>query len=107
MDDLISRQAAIDALGERPYVWTETEYELGQANQWDSDVAAIKALPSAQPERKKGKWIEATADGIVTFDKNAYAQCSVCEKKEFLGWRKNFCPHCGSDMRCTKLGKGE
>ena len=49
MDDLISRQAAIDALGERPLAWVESEYELGLQNQWESDVDAIRNLPSAQP----------------------------------------------------------
>ena len=48
--DCISRQAAIDALGERPDVWTESDYERGCANQWDYDVAAIKSVPSAQPQ---------------------------------------------------------
>ena len=52
--DTISRQAAIDALGEKPLAWTEGEYELGLQNQWQSDVDALKALPSAQPEPK---WI--------------------------------------------------
>ena len=48
MDDLISRQAAIDALGDKPLAWTEGEYELGLQQQWEADVNAIKALPSAQ-----------------------------------------------------------
>lgn len=50
MDDLISRQAAIDALGEKPLAWTEGEYELGLQNQWQSDVDALNDLPSAQLE---------------------------------------------------------
>ena len=50
MDDLISRQAAIDALGEKPLAWTEGEYELGLQNQWQSDVDALNGLPSAQPD---------------------------------------------------------
>ena len=50
MSDLISRQAAIDALGEKPLAWTEGEYELGLQNQWQSDVDALNDLPSAQPE---------------------------------------------------------
>ena len=50
--DLISRQDAIDALGEKPLAWTEGEYELGLQQQWEADVNALKALPSAQPERK-------------------------------------------------------
>ena len=52
MGDLIDRQAAIDALGEKPLAWTEGEYELGLQNQWQSDVDALNGLPSAQPERK-------------------------------------------------------
>ena len=50
MDDLISRQAAVDALGEKPLAWTEGEYELGLQQQWEADVNAIKAMPSAQSE---------------------------------------------------------
>lgn len=49
-DDLISRQAAIDALGEKPLAWTEGEYELGLQNQWQSDVDALNDLPAAQPD---------------------------------------------------------
>ena len=49
-DDTISRQAAIDALGEEPLVWHEDDAgEVAERNQWRRDVAAIKALPSAQP----------------------------------------------------------
>ena len=51
MDDMISRQAAINALGEEPPVWYDGEDEIAERNQWRRDVAAIKALPSAQPER--------------------------------------------------------
>ena len=52
MVDYISRQAAIDALGEKPLAWTEGEYELGLQNQWQSDVDALNGLPSAQPEQR-------------------------------------------------------
>ena len=54
MSDLISRQAAIDALGERPMVWVESDYELGARNQYDADVLALETVPSAQPEQR---WI--------------------------------------------------
>ena len=50
MSDLIDRQAAIDALGEKPLAWTVGEYELGLQNQWQSDVDTLKDLPSAQPD---------------------------------------------------------
>ena len=51
MQDLISRQAVIEALGEEPEVWTDSDAEIAERNQWRMDVAAIKAVPSAQQER--------------------------------------------------------
>ena len=54
MDDLISRQAAINALGEEPEVWEDPytlsdEYTLGRRNQWREDKEAIINLSAAQP----------------------------------------------------------
>ena len=47
--DLISRQAAIEALGEEPEVWNDTDEEIATRNQWQADVTAIEAVPSAEP----------------------------------------------------------
>jgi hypothetical protein len=55
MDDLISRQDAIDALGEKPLAWTEGEYELGLQNQWEHDVNVIKALPPVASKESEDK----------------------------------------------------
>lgn len=74
-EDCISRQAAIDALGEKPLAWTEGEYELGLQNQWQSDVDALKALPSAQPVL--------TCDGcrhVGTYDTDF--PCNGCVRRE-------------------------
>lgn len=67
MSDLISRQAAIEALGERPIVWTDDDqYTLGERNQYDIDRLAIGTLPSArqwipiserQPEETNLYWV--------------------------------------------------
>ena len=46
----ITKQAAIDALGDMVMNWTDSEYELGQLNQWKADRKAIIDLPSAQPQ---------------------------------------------------------
>lgn len=54
--DLISRQAALDALGDEPMVWTDSDYEIGQRNQWNSDKLAVETVPSAQ---QKGDITEA------------------------------------------------
>lgn len=54
----------------------------------------LKNLPSAQPERKKGKWVD---------NKNiAFPQCSICgmwiDVLQQSG-KMNYCPNCGADMR--------
>ena len=75
MDDLISRQAAIDATWEEPSytdpinVLTEVRDRIkrlpsAQPRQtceyWDSESNFCALYrPHAQPERKKGKWIDA------------------------------------------------
>ena len=56
-DRLISLKAAIDALGEEPMVWTDSDYEIAQRNQWRMDKLAIETLPSAQPEGIPLEWI--------------------------------------------------
>ena len=96
--DCISRQAAIDALGERPMVWVESDYELGARNQYDADVCALETVPSAQPMRKKGTWISADAIfGGVPF---YCSECGENTRDTVMGKpRWNFCPNCGADMR--------
>lgn len=86
MSDLISRQAAIDAIGE--------------VHPLDYNAQAIKtrieSLPSAQTMRKKGRWKRRLVDSGF----NADWHCSEC------GWETaieehgyNYCPNCGADMR--------
>ena len=73
MSDLISRQAAIDALGERPMVWVGSDYELGARNQYDADVLALETVPSAQPEPAIPlQWIEAQIEWLKSLD-NAFS----------------------------------
>ena len=93
MDDLISRQAAIDALGEEPEVWTgKDEYAQGLNNQWHYDVNALKAVPSAQPEpsqiaRDIATIIENEQDMRV-IARNEIIRCKDCKhnpKHEWFG----------------------
>ena len=91
MNDSISRQAAVDALCDncgnpKPVC---AHYPCNQ-------YLAIEALPPAQTERKKGKWLE-SQDPI-----NVTGTCSCC------GWDAllyetdvagmPYCPNCGAAM---------
>lgn len=85
MSDLISRQAAIDAINRLDIpedmcvfeILSHIELELG-------------TLPSAQPERIRGRWIEKPhVHGV--------AYCSLCDYELHTN-DTNFCPNCGAKM---------
>lgn len=92
MNDLISRQAAIDALGE------VEKYDEDIPNRADGvrdAIITIDGLPSAQPERKKGMWI------------NNIHNIPICNQCGYMTPYDraiddyeygNFCPNCGADM---------
>ena len=94
MDDLISRQQAIDEI---------TEYGFG--NTIYMSVAELKRrieqLPSAQPERKTGRWIPDNTDYYRT-----KFICSACGESEEVpttgfgyGTMWDYCPMCGAKMK--------
>ena len=56
MNELIRKQDALDALGERPPVWTGSDYELGQRNQYDLDRLHLELVPTAEPEIHFDEW---------------------------------------------------
>lgn len=77
MDDLISRQAAIEAIKTSRYLVDAME--------------KIIRLPSAQPEPKTGKWVD---------DPSGY-KCSECGgylEIDCGDMNMNFCPNCGRKM---------
>ena len=96
MQDLISRQAAIDAI--------RGEIEI---NGYSHVVDVLEQLPSAQPEWKTGKWIE-RKHGYWSFvndkgERDGWIPSYECSECRSGGWRNpevmNFCPSCGADMR--------
>ena len=86
MDDLIERQAAID-LAKDLCVPTK-DGSIYRHRCVDPD--AIRELPSAQPERKKGKWLAIGNSGLAT------CKCGHITDRYSV---YNFCPNCGADMR--------
>ena len=102
MSDLIDRQKALDAIQQRA-----DRVDSVYSAFWEGLIIAqdiVKNLPSAEPERKKGTWIE-YPDCLKYEDAYSDDQiaCSACHHvfsildnctEEF-----NFCPNCGADMR--------
>lgn len=105
MSDLISREDAIDYFVTNIGVVDEDGYAVDDYDErvkiWTERFSGI---PSAEPERKKGKWIEYPDclgyEGAYSDDHIVCSECghvfSICDNctEEF-----DFCPHCGSDMR--------
>ena len=81
-DDLISRAEAIDAMSESLKRVFPEHRQIAEK--------CLKALPSAQPQRKKGHWIR-VGDGYTD-----YFRCSECG--ELSDYEGNFCSDCGCDM---------
>ena len=107
MNDLISRQAAIDALNECRERTERSEEFAGLK----IAVGVMRALPSAQPERKKGKWIKkmriTKTKEYVSYDPEWY--CANCKTKyePYMARNVNFCYVCGTDMRGEQDGESK
>jgi hypothetical protein len=81
MTDLISRQAAIDALGDSHF------------KNYGNAILVIKDLPSAEPV-KNGKWVFNPSDAFEAMF--AKPKCSECGFESADGG--NYCPNCGARM---------
>ena len=91
-EDAVSRADVIDMLEMYPF----TEY-----SEYEAAREVVKRLPSAQPERKNGKWLP---------DNNSVYEmrfvCSECKESQVvptIGFTKykpiwDFCPNCGARM---------
>jgi hypothetical protein len=98
-DDVISRQAAIDAV----------DVDNLHRGIVEALQNIISELPSAEPKRRKGRWQITDA-----YPHNVY--CSECHvkfaQKHWAVWEdgslpRNFCPNCGAEMTEVENEKGE
>ena len=100
MSDTISRQAAIDAMEQVKEQYFDRRVIIGKMQN------VVSNLPSAQPERKRGRWIYGE-DNPGTGRDGWF--CSECEHFEMWDYSvdmksaelnlPNYCPNCGADMR--------
>lgn len=92
MNDLIDREKAIDVISKLPVKIDNLGYT------WMISIDVLKQIdniPSVEPKRKMGKWIE---------DETGYGYwtCSVCgfvTEASVANILYHYCPNCGSDMR--------
>lgn len=107
MSDLIDRNDAVEAIELKKFYITAYTYRgsnngyfsegnpLKQYNMGlDDAIKAINNLPSAEPERKKGKWLRRK-------DEDCW-ECSEChavlENSDIRNHNFYYCYHCGADM---------
>lgn len=112
--DTISRRDAMDALWKALYEYedkTEKQFQESEdldvgdwilhrifvQNMSDIDRQTILNLPSTQPERQKGEWIDYTEDG--------YVECPFCHSATNCDGNKDelhFCFSCGAKLYKAK-----
>lgn len=91
-EDTIYRQQAIDAFEKElsaKYNRNFREHAIG----FVGVKRILENLPSAQPERKKGKWTKLYDDSF---------NCQLCGHTFMVIQGEssmNYCPNCGADMR--------
>ena len=108
MNDLISREAAVELLREKAREYTVSKFATSEHCRLARSVALeaateIAAMPGVEPVRH-GKWI-----------KRGYAcgetewECSACGETEWrasASWMK-FCMYCGAKMDEEVSGNGQ
>lgn len=111
MSDTISRKWLIEAVEEaveEGWIRLDTQEDHNRIIHLVRDMA-----PSAQPERKTGRWIE--RDSGIEDKENGFETVIVCSCCDFPATtfyssdcksrtqiRTDFCPNCGADMRDDK-----
>jgi len=96
MCDLISRQWLMECVNEG-WVKFDTEKDENRFIHLVRDIA-----PSAQPERKMGKWMVSYLEHEAMGIRPKLLYCSEC--CQCMAYSTNFCPNCGADMRGEQDG---
>lgn len=93
-DDCISRQEAIDSLGECPMVWTDSDEEITAERDWKDTVKMLKSIPSVMPTQK---WVP-VSERLPEEEGDYLLWGKVCEDEEeyrFIGSYDSGCEQFG------------
>ncbi len=86
----------------------EVDYWHELSNSYEQTIVRLTEAASAQPERKKGKWIKPT--GMMPPEYAGVYRCSECGSFAMRDWKThkqtltNCCPYCFADMREGERG---
>lgn len=87
-------QVAVDS----DWMWKKADYiamcckdAIALIQQQEERIRELEAAQTA-------KWEDPVPEGVWSWDKPAYAQCSNCKKKSYLGWKDPYCRYCGAKM---------
>lgn len=102
MSDFIKREDVVEAL----YEAIRTDFRSTFTDSMSLAIAMANNLPSAEPERKMGRWERHNTyhgDDVSGFIDPDW-RCSKCgEQANVNAWcmydLTDFCPNCGADMR--------
>ncbi len=108
-EELITRSAAIEALGEKPEPLDYDEFSHGMLTQWNFDVEALEKMPATISKRITARWVK--VPGYCTPGGDPVWACSRCGKGmhvygiEHSSYGKDIadsqwvaCPNCGAVM---------
>lgn len=112
MNDVISRQAAIDSIRKIKANYCETADDQILLIDKAMAMTELMMLPFAQPEQRKGKWIIRDNPGTGWYR----VTCSECGEDvtstiPMIGFFPNakplwdYCPYCGCKMEVEDNGK--
>lgn len=99
-EDCISRQEVNTLVDELARAISDERCFISRGRDTATIMQDILDLPSVTPQRPKGKWIVLREEyefmgGIINEPRGC--ECSNCNK--VVGFKSNFCPNCGADMR--------
>lgn len=100
MGDYISRQMAIDALRTCYDTETVTMDNGDEYINYEDAVSEIEQLPSVQPKRPTGEWIQKPRYEDDEYpDVQPNLKCPFCDYE--IGWcdMGNYCARCGADLK--------
>jgi hypothetical protein len=104
-DDCVSREQAIKTIGTDIQLNLEGRSGLLKYSDeikdilkalLDSQEKKLKALPPVIPTRKVGTWINSVYSVGFT--------CTCCSLTQTSGFKYDFCPNCGAEMRGSENG---